>query len=123
MKSLRIKQMSPQLPVTNLERSITFYVDKLGFEVEFRYEDFYAGIIKDAHSIHLKLNDPGIAPQKFSGDDGLLEILFTVENIHQLYEDLSAQSVQIIQPLRQMPYGLEFYMADPDGNAIAFLEI
>ena len=46
--------MSPLLPVADVERSIEFYTKKLGFSLDFNYEDFYAGIVKDGHSIHLK---------------------------------------------------------------------
>jgi predicted enzyme related to lactoylglutathione lyase len=30
--------------------------------------------------------------------------------------------VQIVQPLREMPYGTEFYISDPDGYIISFIE-
>ena len=40
----KIKQMSLQFLVTNIDRSIEFYTKTLGFQVDFRYEDFYAGI-------------------------------------------------------------------------------
>ena len=40
---MKIKQMSPQLLVTDLERSLEFYRTELGFEIDFLYEDFYAG--------------------------------------------------------------------------------
>ena len=53
-----IKSMSPQLLVADIERSIGFYTTQLGFEVDFRYEDFYAGISKDGFSIHLKNRTP-----------------------------------------------------------------
>jgi catechol 2,3-dioxygenase-like lactoylglutathione lyase family enzyme len=122
IKNFRIKQMSPQLHVTDLERSIEFYTKKLGFKIEFRYEDFYAGIIKDGYSIHLKTGDPPIEQKKQHEDRDPIDILFSVEHIQDLYEELSGKSVLFIQPLRQMPYGNEFYIADPDGNVIAFLE-
>jgi len=40
----KIKKMSPQLLVTNLSNSIAFYTERLGFDLEFQYEDFYAGM-------------------------------------------------------------------------------
>ena len=40
----KIKKMSPQFLVTDIEPSIEFYTKKLGFDVAFRYEDFYAGV-------------------------------------------------------------------------------
>ena len=55
---MTITQLSPQIIVSDLQRSIVFYTTQLGFNVEFRYEDFYAGIIKDGFSIHLKSGDP-----------------------------------------------------------------
>lgn len=121
IKNFRVKQMSPQLQVADVERSIEFYTEKLGFKIEFRYEDFYAGIIKDGYSIHLKMADLSME-QKQQDNHESLEIMFTVEHIHDLYKDLSNQSVRVIQPLRQMPYGSEFYISDPDGNVIAFFE-
>ena len=60
----KIKKMSPQFLVTDIEHSIEFYTKKLGFDLEFRYEDFYAGIIKDGCSIHLKSGKPSIEERK-----------------------------------------------------------
>jgi len=50
--------MSPQLCVTNIERSIEFYTNKLGFNIHFRYKYFYTGIIKDGFSVHLNAGGP-----------------------------------------------------------------
>ena len=113
--------MSPQLLVADIEDSIAFYTKKLGFDVDFRYEDFYAGIIKDGYSIHLKLSKSAVRNEgKGSNED--IDIIFSVDDIEGLYEQLSTISVEFTQPLREMPYGREFYVADPDGNAIAFFE-
>ena len=113
--------MSPQLLVADIEDSIGFYTKKLGFDVDFRYEDFYAGIIKDGYSIHLKVGRSlGQRENKRIMED--LDIVFSVDNIEGLYEELSNKSVEFTQPLREMPYGKEFYVADPDGHIIAFLQ-
>jgi len=114
-----LKKMSPQLPVANIEHSIEFYTKKLGFSLDFRYEDFYAGIIKDGHSIHLKC---GISPENNAKNKEDLEITFSVDGIERLYTEVLSKSIEIVQSLREMPYGKEFYIADPDGNHLAFLE-
>lgn len=117
----RIRKMSPQLLVADIEYSIEFYTKKLGFDVDFRYEDFYAGIVKDGYSIHLKVGRSlGQRENKRIMED--LDIIFSVDNIEGLYEELSSKSVEFTQSLREMPYGKEFYVADPDGHIIAFLE-
>jgi predicted enzyme related to lactoylglutathione lyase len=114
-----LKKMSPQLPVTQIEHSIEFYTKKLGFSLDFQYEDFYAGIVKDGHSIHLK---SGTSPGKVGKNKDELDIIFSVDSIERLYEEFLNKSIEIVQPLRDMPYGREFYIADPDGNHIAFIE-
>ena len=53
-----IKNMSPQFLVADIDRSIEFYTTQLDFEVDFRYKNFYAGIIKNGFSIHLKSAAP-----------------------------------------------------------------
>jgi catechol 2,3-dioxygenase-like lactoylglutathione lyase family enzyme len=124
------KKMSPLLPVADIEHSIEFYTNKLGFSLDFRYEDFYAGIVKDGHSIHLKCSAPpesaapesAVLPANAGKDKDDLDIMFSVADIKRLYEYVLSQSIEIVQPLRDMPYGREFYIADPDGNRIAFIE-
>jgi len=118
----KIKKMSPQLLVTDLNRSIIFYTEKLEFELEFRYEDFYAGIIKDGCSIHLKYGNPSREERENKRGNNDLDIVFSVENVEDLYDKLARKAVDIVQPLCDRPYGREFYIADPDGYIVAFLE-
>ena len=118
----KIKKMSPQFLVADIEHSIEFYTKKLDFEVDFRYEDFYAGIIKDNYSIHLKSGKPSIEERESKRENIDLDIIFSVEGVEYLYEELMNKSVEIIQPLCNRPYGKEFYIADPDGYILAFLE-
>ena len=118
----RIKKMSPQLLVADIDRSVEFYTKKLGFDVDFRYEDFYAGIIKDGYSIHLKMSKPSTEERENRRNNEDPDIVFSVDGIEGLYEELSNKSVEFAQSLRDMPYGKEFYVVDPDGNIIAFLE-
>ena len=116
-----IKGMSLQLVVANLEHSIEFYTRQLGFEVDFRYEDFYVGIIKDGFSIHLKSGQPLTEIRKARRTNEDLDIIFSVLNIEGLYKDLREKNIEIIQPLRVMPYGKEFYITDPDGYILSYL--
>jgi len=118
----KIKRMSLQLLVADLDRSVEFYTKKLFFEVEFRYEEFYVGIIKDGFSIHLKSGKPSFEGFEIKKDYEHINIIFSVQEIEHMYEDILGKSVQVIQDLRDMPYGKEFYISDPDGHIIAFVE-
>jgi len=117
-----IRKMSPQLKVTDIDRAVNFYTKKLGFDIDFRYQDSYVSIVKDNYSIHLKSIDSFRSKRKINKEDIDLDIVFAVNGIEDLYKEISAKSVDIIQPLRRMPYGKEFYVADPDGNILGFAE-
>lgn len=118
----QIKKMSPLFVVADLEQSLNFYTQNLGFEIDFRYEDFYAGIIKDGFSIHLKLGYSAIKNRVSKSDDEHIDLTFAVAGINDVFEVIKTLPVTIAQPLRQMPYGTEFYITDPDGHILAFLE-
>ena len=114
--------MSPQLLVADINRSIGFYTRELGFKMSFRYEDFYAGITKDGYSIHLKLAGTVAEERKNRRDNEHLDIVLSVDDIEGFYLDIKNSFPEITQPLRETPYGREFYIADPDGYIIGFLE-
>ena len=118
----RVKKISPLLLVTDIERSIEFYTKKLGFDVDFRYEDFYSGISKDGCSIHLKTGTPSIEERNNKRKNEDIDMVISVDHIEELYEELRGQSIEFTQPLRTMDYGKEFYLVDPDGYIISFLE-
>ncbi|MGZ3874156.1 MAG: VOC family protein, partial [Mucilaginibacter sp.] len=106
----KISSMSPLFVVADLERSVDFYAQNLGFKIDFRYEDFYVGISRDGYSIHLKYCDPGIEEQANRLDNEHLDLCFSVEGIDGLFDAMKSLPVTIVQPLRQMPYGREFYI-------------
>ncbi|GGH25405.1 VOC family protein [Dyadobacter endophyticus] len=120
--AFNIKQITPQLLVFDLEHAISFYVQRLGFTLAFRYEDFYAGIEKDGHAIHLKKDTDAPEQKHVQMPNENLDLIFLVDNLATLFEEISVKDIKIVQPLRQMPYGAEFYIADPDGHVIAFME-
>ena len=121
LTNFKIKSMSAQLLVADIDRSLRFYTEVLGFRIDFQYEDFYVGLVKDGCSIHLKSvrTLPRQGENKGTED---LDLVFSVFDLEHLYEILSGKAIDIVQPLRQMPYGKEFYIADPDGYMICFFE-
>ncbi len=57
--------VAPFFIVTNLQTSVSFYVDKLGFEIRYIGPDddpFYAMVGRDNISIMLKAIAPGVNP-------------------------------------------------------------
>jgi hypothetical protein len=46
--------ISPQFLVDDLAAAMAYYRERLGFETDFCYESFYAGVSRDGIAIHLK---------------------------------------------------------------------
>jgi len=73
------------------------------FNLDFRYADYYAGIVKDSYSIHLKVSKYSIEERENRKNNEDPEIIFSVSGIEGLYEELSNKSVELAQSLRAMP--------------------
>ncbi len=114
--------MHPQLLVSDLRRSIDFYTGKLGFSLDFVYGDFYAGISREGHGIHLKAAETSRAERDSRRKNEHLDICFGVEGIAEIYGEIQKRNIETIQELRTMPYGREFYISDPDGYILGFVE-
>lgn len=115
--------LSPQLLVSDLEGALAFYTEVLGFAKNFQVEDWYAGVGCKEGSIHLKRVDAiDHERQRQMREAEHLHVTIGVGDIADYYEAVQAAGAEIIQPLRTLPYGTEFYVADPDGNLIGFLE-
>ncbi|HTE25854.1 VOC family protein [Flavitalea sp.] len=117
----KVKKMSPQLLVADIKNSIEFYKKILNFDLDFQYEQFYAGMSQGNCSIHLKSGSSSIEERKNRNNKEDLDLVFSVDGIEDLYQELSNKNIEILQPLRNMPYGKEFYIADPDGYIIGFI--
>lgn len=120
--SYEIKKLSPQLLVSDLDSSIIFYTKQLDFEIDFVYEKFYCGISKNGFSIHLKQAKPNFEERISRRESEHNDLIFSIQAIESLYEDILKRNVNIIQSLRNMPYGKEFYIIDPDGYILSFIE-
>jgi predicted enzyme related to lactoylglutathione lyase len=118
----RFRQISPQLLVADIEKAMAFYTRELGFTLDFRYEDFYAVVSKDGYTIHLKSGEPCAEEREQKLHNEHLDMVCSVDNIEALYHEYTGRAIMITQSLRTMPYGKEFYIADPDGYIIAFVE-
>ncbi len=118
---MSIQGLSLQLRTVDLDRAISFYVDKLGFTVSFRYEDFYAGLETCGHMIHLKLidsPDPGV---DFVREGGHMHLYIVVDDIDSVFESVMQSGVSVTEEITERPWDMkEFVIEDPDGHTIYF---
>lgn len=123
------KKLTPNLLVSDVQRSLAFYRDVLGFEQGLTVPEeppFVFGQVTSG-SIEIFFNDAAGAVKEYPalantpiGTSGTLFI--EVEGVQELYRQL-APKVTIVMPLITQWYGMmEFAIADPDGYLITFAE-
>ena len=118
----RLTNLALVLRVNDLPRSVQFYRDQLGFEVEFNYEDFYAGMRREGCSIHLKGSGALQRDQARFEANEEVDALISVVGVEDLYAHYADKGMTFTVTLRQMPYGTEFYVKDPDGYILGFVQ-
>jgi len=124
-----LKKLTPNLIVSNVERSIAFYRDVLGFSVTATVPDaapyVFASIQSGAVEIFLNAPEPAIAEYPPLGGrpiGGTLTLFIEVTGIAEVYESLKTR-VKVVMPFEKKWYGVtEFAFEDPDGYLITFAE-
>jgi catechol 2,3-dioxygenase-like lactoylglutathione lyase family enzyme len=113
----------PQLFVSDVAASCTFFTEKLGFAVAFAYGEppFYAQVRRDRARLNLRHADGPVFAGEVREREDLLSAYIPVEPIKPLYLELRSAGAPLHQPLKKQPWGAEdFIVKDPDGNLIAF---
>jgi len=122
-RATHVTGIAPQFLVDDLERAIAYYCDKLGFELDFKYQSFYAAVRRDGFAIHLKHApklDTDWANRK---QNEHLDAHISVSGIEGLFSELEMRGAQVIKPLEERPWAcLDFYVEDPDGYILCFSE-
>ena len=113
--------------VSNMDRSVEFYRDKLGIPLKFQspeWTEFATG------TTTLALHGGGVPDDRPpSGDPskhaGACSIGFSVENVDKTYEELQAKGIRFVMPPTQRENeGIRLAVAiDPDGLPVSFAQL
>ena len=118
---MQIKNVIAQLRTTDLQESIDFYTQLPGFELAFRYQDFYAGIRAGDQIFHLKLcdhKDPSIA---FVDRDEHFHLYLEVDDAAAAADALRKKGVDLVKEVHQTAWGTrEFVIKDNQGHTLYF---
>jgi predicted lactoylglutathione lyase len=112
---MKLPSPVPELPVSHLQASGTFYEQKMGFRVDWVYEGYLAGISKDAARIFLRRKTE---QEEKQGHTVVVWLnLNSPLEVDQLYAEWKRSGVDITDELETKPWNLrEFTAQDPDGN-------
>ncbi len=109
--SVEFEGVSPILRVANLAASLTYYVDVLGFAIDWHYPSSIASVSRGRVSIFLCEGDQG-----HPGAWAWIGVS-DADALHAEYQQLGA----IIRvPPTNYPWALEMHVEDPDGNVLRF---
>ena len=119
----QITGISPQFLVDDLDRAIAYYRDSLGFDLDFNYQSFYAGVRRNGFAIHLKEAPKLAADRAHRKENEHLDAYIAVSGIRDLFSELQTRGAEVIKPLEERPWAcLDFYVEDPDGYILCFSE-
>ena len=123
-ESLRLRLVTPAMTVNDLQKSIAFYTDGLGFLIEDRWDDkgVLLGVSLKAGTARLMLNQDDFK----KGSDRVKGVgqrlwLSTAQDIDALAQRIKGKGLTLGQEPVDMPWGSRvFSLADPDGFVISF---
>lgn len=118
-----LRSIAPQFLVDDLDAAIEHYLSRLGFDLDFRYQDFYASVSRGDARIHLKCAPKTIADRALREVNDHLDAYIVVENVNALHAELMTRGANVISPLQDRPWSCrEFWVMDADGYILALSE-
>jgi lactoylglutathione lyase len=103
--------------VTDQDKALDFYVNKLGFEKvddqPMSETERWLEIALPGGQTHIML---GLRGQSGGNSTGMTGYVLQTDNIEETVATLKARGVTITQELSTMPWGKWAQLADPDGN-------
>jgi uncharacterized glyoxalase superfamily protein PhnB len=108
----------PQLRITSVAVSLPFYVDKLGFVVDWQHQ------FEPGYPLFVQATREGqtIFLTEHAGDCQVGgAVYFVVSDADTCFLEFSSRGVQVTKALSDTPWGTrEFVLTDPDGNRLRF---
>ena len=115
-----VKATQHVLAVKDLEKTESYFLDKLGFSVRFRVDGWS---FLSLGGFHVML---GHCPDELAARDTHEHSYFAYvncEDIDEIYRDYQQRGAEIFQVISDKPWGLrEFGVATPEGHRIMFGE-
>ena len=122
-RATHLTGIAPQFLVDDLDRAIEYYCHKLGFELDFKYQSFYASVTRDGFAVHLKQAPKLAAEREHRKVNEHLDAYISVSGIQGLFAELETRGARVIKPLQDRPWAcLDFYVVDADGYVLCFSE-
>ncbi len=119
---MTIRQLWPLLPVSDIDRSVGFYRDKLGFTIVGEANDdrgvFWCRLGRAGASIMLERT--GHASRPLPQGAPAISLYFVCDDADALYAELVERGLALDPPTTAY-YGMrQVFVPDPDGHSVCF---
>ena len=119
----RLTGIAPQFLVDDLDAAMAYYRDRLGFNIDFCYDSFYAGVSRDGFAIHLKCAPKTRSDRAHRKENEHLDAYIRVAGVRALHDELRSRGALITRSLEAQPWScIDFYVEDPEGYILCFSE-
>ena len=133
LNAIRISQIF----VLDQDEALDFYVGKLGLEVnadeDLGFMRWLTVSVPGEPGREILLERPGPPAMDEATAEQVRELVtkgatggtlfFTTDDARKTYEELSARGVELTEEPTERPYGIDFGLRDPFGNAIRIAQL
>lgn len=118
----------PVFLVDDIEQTVSYYRDVLGFEVDFLFggpPPTYASVSRDDAILNFTTADPPGSRNsiKSSGSERGVDTYVVVSDVDEVYEEVSERGANIVVPITSFDYGMrEFAVEDINGYRLSIAE-
>jgi predicted lactoylglutathione lyase len=111
MTTTKFEHAEPILRVSDMEASVRYYTEKLGFENAEWGNEHFTCVSRDGAAIYLSRGSQGnLGSWAWVG----------VEDADALYNEYVESGANVRQPPRNYQWALEIHVQDPDGHVLRF---
>ena len=132
---MKLKKLTPNLIVTNVEASLNFYCNVLGFQLGGAFPEAppyaFGSVISEkgrTDGVEIFFNDQKAVAEDYPAlgtkpVGGSLTLFIEVEGIQEILDAVTRSGAKITMPLKDKFYGMrEFAFEDPEGWVVTIAE-
>lgn len=119
---MKMKLELVPVPVTDVDKAIDFYVNKVGFNLDHDHRVSesirFVQLTPEGSACSIVIGE-GITEMKPGSQQGLQVV---VDNTQAVHDELKEKGVEV-SDVQEMPWGIFTFFSDPDGNSWAVQQL
>jgi predicted enzyme related to lactoylglutathione lyase len=117
---MKLNSMYPVLLTDDVAGCSGFFVEHMGFEERFK-SDWYVSLVhggNNAYELAIILHDHETIPGGLRQPTSTLLLNFEVPSVQSEYDRLTAEGVEVLQPMQDLPAGQRHFICSAPGGVL-----